>query len=90
MPYRSNITLFSNPSIAQTARLAGKSHSYSTTTGSNLASATTPNAGFLRRLAATPRGRVSLAAAVVVGCVLDYELWVLYGAKYFGGKGEEN
>ncbi|KAK5626457.1 hypothetical protein RRF57_002172 [Xylaria bambusicola] len=44
--------------------------------------------GLLRRLAATPRGRAGLAAAALVGCVVDYELWTLYGAKYFSGKGQ--
>ncbi|TRX92326.1 hypothetical protein FHL15_006712 [Xylaria flabelliformis] len=48
----------------------------------------TQNTSFLRRIASTPRGRASLAAVVVVGCVLDYELWTLYGTKYFGKEGQ--
>ncbi|KAI0429086.1 hypothetical protein F5Y09DRAFT_343002 [Xylaria sp. FL1042] len=77
MPYQSRTPLFN--SIIQAAPLAGSnSHFFSTSSTRNLPSST-----------ATPRGRASLAAAVVVGCVIDYELWTLYGAKYFGGKGEE-
>ncbi|KAI1369791.1 hypothetical protein F5Y08DRAFT_291365 [Xylaria arbuscula] len=52
------------------------------------AAATQRQPGFLRRLAATPRGRVALTAVVLGGCVIDYELWTLYGAKYFTGKGQ--
>ncbi|KAI0811731.1 hypothetical protein GGR55DRAFT_677953 [Xylaria sp. FL0064] len=87
MPYQSQAPLFH--SIMQAAPLAGNKSHFSTGSPRNLplssstSAAAAPNAGFLRRLAATPRGRASLAAAVVVGCVIDYELWTLYGAKYF-------
>ncbi|RWA14825.1 hypothetical protein EKO27_g263 [Xylaria grammica] len=90
MPYQPNTPLLN--SIPRAAALARKTR-FSTPSYRGLASAATPstpgpNPGFLRRLASTPRGRASLAAAAVVGCVVDYELWTLYGAKYFGGKGE--
>ncbi|KAI0408409.1 hypothetical protein F4802DRAFT_594345 [Xylaria palmicola] len=62
---------------------AGKVHFSSTS--HRAASGGAPVApGLLRRLASTPRGRASLAAVAIVGCVVDYELWALYGAKYFG------
>ncbi|KAI0459211.1 hypothetical protein F5B21DRAFT_499837 [Xylaria acuta] len=88
MAYHPNTSLFD--SIMHGAP-ASKSH-FSTTTSHRATSTTTTstptqNPGFLRRLASTPRGRASLAAAVMVSCVVDYELWTLYGAKYFG-KGE--
>ncbi|RYC59443.1 hypothetical protein CHU98_g6765 [Xylaria longipes] len=69
---------------------AGKSQ-FSTTSYRAASTTTSPPAqkpGFLGRLASTPRGRASIAAVVAVGCVIDYELWTLYGVKYFG-KGEE-
>ncbi|KAI1132802.1 hypothetical protein F5Y10DRAFT_230155 [Nemania abortiva] len=90
MPYQPNTPLF-NP-IMRAARPSTPvmRAPFSTTSHRGLANATPTaagqNTGFLRRMASTPRGRVSLAAAVVVRCVIDYELWTLYGAKYFGGK----
>ncbi|GAW13895.1 hypothetical protein ANO14919_032860 [Xylariales sp. No.14919] len=90
MPYQPNPPLLN--SIPRAAALARKTR-FSTPSYRGLASTATPSTpgpspGLLRRLASTPRGRASLAAAAVVGCVVDYELWTLYGAKYLGGKGE--
>ncbi|KAI1429788.1 hypothetical protein F5Y12DRAFT_725444 [Xylaria sp. FL1777] len=87
MPYQPNAPLLSPTKRA--AALAGESH-FSTSGTASATSAAPKDAGLnLRRVAATPGGRAFLAAAVVVGCVIDYELWTLYGAKYFSGKGQQ-
>ncbi|KAI0863986.1 hypothetical protein F4860DRAFT_466602 [Xylaria cubensis] len=80
MHYHPNTPLFN---LVMRAMPTGKSDFSTTTTPTP-----TQNTNFLRRMASTPRGRASLAAVVVVGCALDYELWTLYGAKYFGKEGQ--
>jgi hypothetical protein len=45
--------------------------------------------GLLRRLASTPRGRATIGAVVVLGTIVDYEIWSLYGASWFSGKGKQ-
>ena len=75
-------TYFSSTSLRNSA-------SNTTTTTTTTPATAAQNPGFLRRLAATPRGRAGLVAAAVVGGVIDYELWTLYRSGYFGGRKTE-
>ncbi|KAI0103008.1 hypothetical protein GGR51DRAFT_525349 [Nemania sp. FL0031] len=90
MPPQSNTTIFNSIMRAASPTTAARKTHFSTTSYRGLANATptapVQTSGVLRRLAATPRGRVSIAAAVIIGCAIDYELWTQYGSKYFAGK----
>ena len=69
--------------IASTLRSPGIQRMAATSTTSNATSSSVAELpGYIRRLASTPRGRVSIAGVVLMGCALDYELWTWYQARH--------
>lgn len=90
MPYQPNTPFNSTTRTTGTSLHSSTTGYYrrlasTTTTTTTTKPTSTPaqNHGFVRRLASTPRGRATLAAVLLVGVAVDYELWTLYGSKYF-------